>query len=267
MKKLVLLTAKYFLLFTSKIRKDNFFCLTVFVLSSMFLFGCNNKNNQSLVEKELAEQVAYENKIRDILTDGLCKSIIQEAFDKELKLNVSAADGVMNLYRDPSSYRTSLRADGAIDCKIKGKKGLYLYQIALSNFDNNNLTQTSTWVLDKLIIRESQSLEKVFFAGKGTCEVGDDLIIDGKKVTLISNNGIAQKFESQSKLSKEQIMKLWNCRERPKANILYLYLPNQKRDYASYIDGQNALFLYSPDRVYEVKEVGNNKYEFTPISL
>ena len=267
MKKLVLLFAKSFLLFPSKIRKSNYCSLTIFLLFSIFLFGCNNKNEQSSVEKKLAEIVEYENKIRDILTDELCKSIIQEAFDKELKLDVSAADGVMNLYRHPSSYRTSLSADGAVDCKIKGKKRLYLYQIALSNSDNSNLTQTSTWVLDKLIIREAQSLEKVFFAGKGTCEVGDNLIIDGKKVTLISNNGIAQKFESQSKLSKEQIMKLWNCRERPKANILYLYLPNQKRDYASYIDGQNALFLYSPDRVYEVKEVGDGKYEFIPISL
>ena len=60
-------------------------------------------------------------------------------------------------------------------------------------------------------------------------------------------------------------MKLWDCRERPYAKIMNLYLPNQKTDYASYNDDVKGLFIFNSNQMFEVKELEGNKYEFTVV--
>ena len=251
-------------------KKENSFSF-VFIIPiislSLFLLGCDDgkKKQPSAFEQELAKQIAYENKIKQILTDDLCRRIIQNAINKETESQIDISDGVLTLSKEPYKSHTTFSGKGYFEGSIKGKKNNYSYQISLSSYDNNNLKDLTKWELNKLVIQTIESQEKVFFAGKGVWEVGDHLLIDGKKITLTFNNGTAQKFTTKSKLSKEQIMKLWDCRERPYANIINLYLPNQKSEYASYNDGVNGLFLFSPNKMYEVKEVSEGKYEFITI--
>lgn len=246
-------------------RKTFYYPFALFLLFTIFT-GCNNKKNQvSSFEKELAQQTAYENRIKQILTDNVCRNIIQFVVNKETKSQLDLSEGVLKLSKEPYKSHTSFTGNGFFEGVIKGKKDYYSYQISLSNYDNNDLKNPSKWKLNKLVIKTLESNEKVFFAGHGVWEVGDYLYIDGRKITLTSNNGIAQKFTTQSKLSKEQIMKLWDCRERPYAKTINLYLPNQKSDYASYNDDVKGLFLFNSNQMFEVKELEGNKYEFTII--
>ena len=233
----------------------------------MFILGCDDgkKKQPSSFEKELAQQIAYENRIKQILTDDLCRRIIQNAINKETGSQIDISDGILTLTKEPYKSHTTFSGKGFFEGIIKGEKNNYSYQISLSVHDNSYLKDLTKWELNKLVIKTIETQEKVFFAGKGVWEVGDHLFIDGKKVTLTFNNGTAQKFTTNSKLNKEQIMKLWDCRERPYSNIINLYLPNQKFEYANYNDGVKGLFLFSPNKMYEVKEISESKYEFITI--
>ena len=238
----------------------------------MVFMGCDNNasNDKTAFEKEMAKEISLQNKIKSILTDELCKDIVQNKISEEIKFPIDLSESVVRLSKYPYKSYTSFTGEGAFEGKVNGVKGVYFYEITLKNEGNKSLKDKSSWVLTKLIINEcpeSGGVKKVFFSGKGVWEVGDFLFIDGKKVTMFSNNGIAQKFQTQSRLNKEQIMMLWDCRERPNANVINLYLPNQKSDYASYIDGVKGLFMYSQNKQYEVRKKSNNNYEFINIPL
>lgn len=245
------------------------FYLLLISLPILFI-GCKKEKTYSVnssYSKELAKEIEHKKRIKKILTDDLCTNIIQEFISKEIDYKIDLSDCIVKLSKHPYNTFSTFTGEDFFEGKVKGKKSTYNYTITVSNKDNENLTDKSKWALKKLIIKDTNNQKKVLFAGEGVWEIGDFLFIDGKKVTMTSNNGTAQKFITQSKLNKEQIMKLWECRERPYAGIINLYLPNQSSNYAMYNDKDNTLFMFSQNKIYKITQSGKGLYKFTEVKL
>lgn len=246
---------------------------TIFILSQILcLSGCGNekKNREygTLLEQIEAEQKRKEeilNEINNEINNEICKKIIEKHINVETNQNLDISGSSVIIKKFLSGETIHMIGESFFKGKIKNKNGYFAYTIKLENNNKQKLKEPTSWELRELIIKESGESKRFFIAGKEVMEVGDQITIDGIKITLISDNGSAQKFTTSSRLTKEQIMKLKDYRERKKRKIITLYLKGEKLDYARYEDGL-GLFMYSPDRVYEVNKK-DNKYKFTQIKI
>lgn len=237
----------------------------------LFLSGCNNGKEKREYDALLNEIKAEEKKQREIynyinkeLSDDFCKKIIENSINEETKQKLNLSGGAIRIKKFSSGEVTYIVGESIFEGKVKNSNGFFAYTIELENSNREKLKDPSSWELSKLIIRKADDTKRFFIAGKGVMEVGDQIIIDGIKITLTRDTGRAQKFTTSSRLSKEQIMKLKDCRERKPVGIISLFLKGAELEYAQYQDGVKGLFMYSPDRIYEVKKEGNT-YKFEQI--
>lgn len=248
--------------------------LPTILLFYAFIFnacGSNKKNREDdalmkEIKAEEKKQVEIFNQINNELSNDFCKKIIEKAINNETNQELDLSGSSIRIKKIPSKQTTYIIGESIFEGKVKNKKGFFSYTIELENNDRLNLKDPTAWRLSKLIIKEANNTKRFFIAGKGVMEVGDEITIDGIKITLTRDTGHAQKFTTSTKLSKEQIMKLKDCKERKSVDIISLYLKGQDLEYAQYQDGVKGLFMYSPDRIYEVKKDGN-KYKFSQIKL
>lgn len=246
---------------------------TILILSQILcLSGCGNekKNREydTILKKIEAEQKREEeilNQINNEINNDICKKIIEKHINIETNQNLDISGSSVRIKKFLLGGTIHMVGESIFKGKIKNKNGYFAYTIELENDNKQNLKEPTSWELRELIIKESGETKRFFIAGKEIMEVGDQITIDGIKITLTSDNELAQNFITSSRLTKEQIMKLKDYRERKKRKIITLFLKGEKLDYARYEDGL-GLFMYSPDRVYEVNKEGN-KYKFKQIKF
>lgn len=227
--------------------------------------GCSNRKVKKNYQKADPTTVLY-NQLKEEMTDEFCKSVIKQALQHETKQNVDLSESVIKIKRYPSEHTSIFEGEGFFEGKINKKKGDYYFTIKMKNNNYRRIKDSTAWNLGELIIKPSGSLNRVFIAGENVMTTGDYIYIDGIKITMAEDAKHYQKFVTSSRLTKEQIMKLKDCRERKKVGIMYLYLKGNQKEYAQYIDGMNALFMYSPDRMYEVEKTAYT-YKFHKINM
>lgn len=232
-------------------------------LSIFFITGCSNSKPHQVKTDPAIELY---NQLKKDLTDDFCKNTIEQTIGFETKQKIDLSESSVRLKKYPSQNVSGIVGEGFFEGKINKKRGTYFFRISLENNNYRRIKDSTAWSLKELIIQEAGKTERIFIAGKNVMEVGDKINIDGVKITLTFDNKICQKFTTSSRLTKEQIMKLIDCRERKKVGTVYLYLKGQKQNYAQYLDGMNALFMFSPDRTYEVEKTAYS-YKFKQIKF
>lgn len=246
---------------------------TILILSQILcLSGCGNekKNREydTLLKKIEAEQKREEeilNQINNEVNDETSKKIIEKHINIETNQKLDISGSSVTIKKFLLGGKIHMVGESIFKGKVKNKNGYFAYTIELENDNKQNLKEPTSWELRKLIIKESGETKRFFIAGKEIMEVGDQITIDGIKITLNRDNGLAQTFTTSSRLTKEQIMKLKDCRERKKRKIISLFIKGEKLEYARYDDGL-GLFMYSPDRIYEINKEGD-KYKFKQLKF
>lgn len=243
-------------------RTISYFLLCLLII---LLCDCSNKKSRNYNPKTDATTLLY-NQLKAEMTDTFCKNIIQQAMQHELKQNIDLSECIVRLKKYPSEHISVFEGEGFFEGKVNRKKGDYFFTIKMKNNNYRRIKDSTAWNLGELIIKPSGSLDRIFIAGENVMTAGDYIYIDGIKITMTEDAKLYQRFITSSRLTKEQIMKLKDCRERKKVGLMYLHLKGNKKEYAQYNDGMNALFMYSPDRIYEVEKTAYT-YKFNKIKM
>lgn len=249
--------------------KKIFFTMLI-LLKILCLFGCGsekkNREYDTILKKIEAEQKIEEeilNQINNEINDEIGKRIIEKHINMETNQNLDISGSSVTIKKFLLGGKIHMVGESIFKGKVKNKSGYFAYTIELESDNKQNLKEPTSWELSKLIIKESGKTKRFFISGKEIMEIGDQITIDGIKITLNRDNGLAQTFTTSSRLTKEQIMKLKDNRERKKRKIITLFIKGEKLEYARYDDGL-GLFMYSPDRIYEINKEGD-KYKFKQV--
>lgn len=228
-----------------------FYFLTIaFMMSITVSCVSNKKNNKEFVGKDFCY--------------SLSNNIINNFYDNILYFDKDSFSCQLYNYGDGLVF---FDAEGFFTDSSYNKKDNYKYKIRVK-YKKGNPQSSTSWENSEFTIREYNSDEKVLYVVGDSelpiyMEVGTVININGKEVKLLKGNGDYQKFYSNKKLTKEEIMQVINKKNRGPVNTVYFYLYNEKKSYADYISGKTKqLFCYDINKVYEVTELdGKLKYK------
>lgn len=102
------------------------------------------------------------------LTDSLCKNLIADAINKEIRQNIDFSECIIKVKKYPDvvySNTSTIVGEGFFHGKVRNKRGDFFYTINLK-CSNRRLKDKTAWEMIKLTINVAGKTEPFFTSGK-----------------------------------------------------------------------------------------------------